>query len=133
MRISSIRLLSLAFLANVLVAGMTPASDLLKNRARWEWSLPDSKISGHTFTGWVGNGLTVGGKAGSPQDKRPQLGQWKITAPGEIQLTITKKDHPLHGTIQVKQTQADPKPVYEGEIVHSDGKKEKIVLELFKD
>src|SRR3954451_23459078 len=118
MRISSIRLLCLAFMANLLVSGLAPASNLLKDRARWEWSLPDSKTEGHTFTGWVNGGLTIGGEKDSAQDKRPQLGQWEMSGPGEFQLAITKKDHPLAGTMQVKQTQADPKPVFEGEIVH---------------
>jgi len=127
------RLLSLAFLATLLVSSAALASDILKGRARWEWSLPTSKMEGHSFTGWLSGGLTVGGEAGSAEEKRPKLGTWKAAGPGEFELNITKKDHPLHGTITVKQTQPDPKPVFEGVLQHKDGKKEKVVLKLFKD
>src|SRR3954470_13988700 len=107
MRTSKIRLLSLAFLATFLVASTASASDLLKERARWEWSLPESKnkdyVKGHKFTGWVSGGLTHGGEPGSAEGTRPKLGKWVMTSPGTISLEITDKDHPLHGTIVVKQ------------------------------
>src|SRR5438045_3131213 len=114
MRTPMSRLLSLAFLATLLVSSAAPASDILKGRARWEWSLPQGKAEGHSFTGWLSGGLTIGGEPGSAEDKRPKLGNWKAAGPGEFELTITKKDHPLFGTIKVKQTQPDPKPVFEG-------------------
>lgn len=133
MRTPMSRLLSLAILATLLLSCTALASNLLKGRARWEWSLPNSNKGGHTFTGWLSGGLTVGGEPGSAEEKRPKLGNWKAVGAGEFELHITKKDHPLHGTITVKQTQPDPKPVFEGVLLHKDGKKEKVVLKLFKD
>src|SRR5258708_34587206 len=98
MRVPTICLLSLAFLVALLMSLQAPASDVLKERARWEWSLPDNKnkdlVKGHMFTGWIDGGLTVGSEPGSAQEKRPKLGQWKTTGPGEVTMTITKEDHP---------------------------------------
>ena len=126
-------LLSLTFLATLLAPSTAQPSDLLKGRARWEWSLPNGKKESHTFTGWLSGGLTVGGEPGSAEDKRPKLGTWKALGSGEFELNITKKDHPLHGTIKIKQTHPDPKPVFEGVLQHKDGKKEKVVFKLDKD
>ncbi len=126
-----IRRLGLSLVVSLLACATTSASDLLKNRARWEWSLPDSKekVTNSTFTGWVGGGLTVG--KGKTEAERTKIGEWNSIGAGEIHMVISKG--PLTGTIRVKMTKVEPTPTFEGELVHKDGMKEKIVLMLFKD
>lgn len=115
-------------LATLLLYGVAGAQDLLKDRARWEYTDPKTKTK-HTLTGWVTFELTVG--PGATVKDRKQIGTWKSIGPDEIQLNVTDESHRLAGTIVVKKTKAKT-PTYAGDRDHN-GNKEKVVFKLFKD
>src|SRR5262245_29526042 len=98
MRPSLIPLLTLAFVVALIAGDTARSQDALKDRARWEWSLPDGKgkVRESTFTGWVSGGLTVG--KGKTEKERTAIGRWSSPAPNEVHLVIDKTDHPLYGT-----------------------------------
>ena len=132
MRRSMTRLLGLAFVANLLVSGMAPADPYTPkpgaHHARWEWTVSDSegKTTTGTFSAWEGGAVTLG-KA--PNIDR--IGSWSNHGKDEVHAVIEKGR--LAGTMKVKLVPQpkDKPPKYEGELVHKDGKKEKLEVELF--
>lgn len=130
MRLPCKCVLSCSILAALVLCGSAMTHDLLKSRARWEWSLPQGKgkENSGTFTGWLSGGLTVG--RGETEKDRTHIGQWSSPAANEVHLKINTG--PLAGITHAKLTKPQP-PTFEGELQHKSGKKEKIVLQLFKD
>lgn len=128
---------SLLCLSPLLMIGAAAAQDLLKDRARWEYTDPKSKEK-HTLTGWVPPGMELTVGPGATVNDRKKIGTWMSTGPDSVQLNVTDEKHRLHGTIKMKLKPNTQPVTYEGELERKKGKKgkaekEHVVFQLYKD
>jgi len=123
MRKTAVCGLALALAWSLLGGATLRGDDILKGRARWEWTLTNAK-------GKQERGKYMGYVDGRLMHADRPIGTWKSLSPTEVHVVFTSG--PLEGTVDLRITRQAPLTC-EGDLVRKGGAKERMVVVLLKD